>query len=122
MKRRIKSAHMNKVLGVLLLIVLLLGIVLGGRYVRDRQAALANVLEERAEMYVKVHISELAPEKEVLGGRFFVIKTTAYLSSDRSTVKGEVEYEDGHNSYVAEYVFRVNPNKSLTLQSFKLAD
>jgi len=113
---------MNKVLGVLLLILLLLGIVLGGRYIHDRQAADARVLEERAETYVKMHISELAPEKELLGGRFFVIKTAANLSADRSSVWGEVEYEDGHNSYVAEYVFRVNPNKSLTLRSFRLAN
>ncbi|MFA6050061.1 MAG: hypothetical protein WC761_02585 [Candidatus Paceibacterota bacterium] len=122
MRRMIKSRHMNKVLAVFMLAVLFLGIVIGGRYIHDQQKAEEKNIEERAETYVKVHISELAPEKEVLGGRFFVIKTAANLSEDRSVVRGEVEYEDGHNSYVAVYVFKVNTNKSLTLQSFELAN
>ncbi len=51
------------------------------------------------EDYVKQNISTLSPEKETVGGKFFVteIQTTGNT--------GVVKYEDGHNAYVADFTF-----------------
>ena len=43
------------------------------------------------EKYIGNHISELSPQKEVLGGSFFVTKIS-WIENNL----GRVEYEDGH--------------------------
>jgi len=58
--------------------------------------------QARAEEYIKNNISELSPEKEVLGGKFFVTKFE-FLGSNEA----EIEYEDGHNSFGANVIFDV---------------
>lgn len=54
----------------------------------------------QAEVYVREHISELSPRDEVLGGIFFVTSVTAHTDGT-----GVVEYEDGHNAFVADFTF-----------------
>ena len=51
------------------------------------------------EDYVKQNISSLSPEKEVLGGKFYVTQITA------SDGKGVVSYEDGHIAFVADFTY-----------------
>lgn len=53
--------------------------------------------KEAFESYIKNNISTLSPDKEVLGGKFYVTKIT--WQPDRKAV---IEYEDGHIVLVAE--------------------
>lgn len=62
--------------------------------------ALTEASRERVEKYIREHVSEFSPEKEVLGGKFYVTKVT-FLSSSRALV----EYEDGHNAFTANVDF-----------------
>src|SRR3989344_4711514 len=64
--------------------------------------------------YVKENISELSPEKEVLGGKFFVTS----VSFNESL--GIVNYEDGHNAYMATFTFAVDETKTVSVTDFKL--
>ncbi|KND48930.1 MAG: hypothetical protein AB200_00690 [Parcubacteria bacterium C7867-005] len=64
--------------------------------------------------YIKQNISELSPEKEVLGGKFYV---TEISSGDGM---GTVSYEDGHVSYTADFTYLTNENTGHTVTSFVL--
>jgi len=62
---------------------------------------------EETSNYLKANISALSPEKEVLGGKFYV---TDFEFTGRST--GRVFYEDGHNAYVSKFTLsRGSDNK-----------
>lgn len=56
------------------------------------------------EAYVTAFISELSPQKEQLGGTFYVTR----IEITGSTT-GIVEYEDGHNAYVADFSYATDP-------------
>jgi hypothetical protein len=60
-------------------------------------------LSADVESYVRTHISTLSPEKEVLGGTFYV--TNIVLGEGR----GIVTYEDGHNAYTADFTYTASP-------------
>jgi hypothetical protein len=65
------------------------------------------------EQYVSQNISELSPEKEVLGGTFYVTKIEANAGT------GTVEYEDGHNAFVADFTYDIDPEHgAITIKSF----
>lgn len=59
-----------------------------------------KIMAERIEFenYVRNNISELSPEKEVLGGKFYVTKIE--WADDNN---GIVEYEDGHIVFKAKF-------------------
>lgn len=67
--------------------------------------------------YIKKNISILSPQKEVLGGTFYV---TQFIRTDRNS--GIVEYEDGHNAYKAKVSFSSNDKKGITVISFNLVE
>jgi len=54
----------------------------------------------QVENYIKENISELSPEKEVLGGKFFVTKLDFPGNNQVN-----IEYEDGHNLFEARAVY-----------------
>lgn len=56
------------------------------------------------EAYVTAFISDLSPKKERLGGAFYVTK----IEITGSTT-GVVEYEDGHDAYVADFTYATDP-------------
>ncbi len=62
------------------------------------------VLQEKSivENYIRAHISEISPEKEVLGGKFYITQISF------SSHNGIVDYEDGHNSFRAAFEYAVN--------------
>ncbi|MDD5290775.1 MAG: hypothetical protein PHZ04_01535 [Patescibacteria group bacterium] len=68
-----------------------------------------------AEDYFKSHISELAPEKEVLGGKFYIMGVN-FTSRTRAIV----DYEDGHNAYQAAIIFTIGENNEINIQKFSL--
>jgi len=57
--------------------------------------------QEQLEEYLRLHISELSPEPEVLGGKFYVTKIT--WTNSRSA---NVEYEDGHIALIGDVKFK----------------
>jgi hypothetical protein len=66
------------------------------------------------EDYVKLNISELSPEKEVLGGKYYVTEIEARGGA------GTVKYEDGHNAYVADFTYTTDEIGAITITSFLL--
>jgi hypothetical protein len=66
------------------------------------------------ENYVKIYISELSPVSEVLGGRFYVTK----IETDGDS--GTVWYEDGHNAYVADFLYTTESNGAVRVNSFEV--
>lgn len=64
------------------------------------------------ETYVRQHITELSPVKEVLGGKFYV--TEIHASGGR----GLVAYEDGHNAYLAEFTYSIRSDVGIIIESF----
>lgn len=64
------------------------------------------------EAYVSANISDLAPEKEQLGGKFYVTTIEANGNS------GTVEYEDGHNAYTADFAYTTDEQGIISVTSF----
>ncbi len=69
-----------------------------------------NILEN----YLKNNISQISPEKEVLGGKFYITNLTE-ISSDTA----EVEYEDGHIALRARFNFKIS-NGEVSITNFTL--
>ncbi len=63
--------------------------------------------------YVKSNISTLSPEKEVLGGVFYVTQISA------KDGKGFVEYEDGHIALKATFTYE-KVNNEIQITSFTI--
>lgn len=68
------------------------------------------------EDYVSQNISALSPEKEVLGGQFYV---TAIEAEDG---RGTVSYEDGHIAFTADFTYETNIERGHTITSFSIRD
>ena len=64
------------------------------------------------ESYISQNISELSPEKEVLGGRFYV------TSVEAADGRGIVEYEDGHIALVADFTYEMSEQAGIRITSF----
>ncbi len=73
-------------------------------------------IEDALKNYFRDNLSTLSPEKEVLGGKFYV-NDLQLLSSD----KAEVVYEDGHIVLKAEFNFSMDENfNNVKISNFKL--
>lgn len=72
--------------------------------------------ENHVIRYVREHIAILSPEKEVLGGTFFVTD----ISADAG--KGTVTYEDGHILLSAEFTYTRDAQNNVTITSFKIIE
>ena len=66
--------------------------------------------------YISKNISALSPEKEVLGGTFYVTNITF----DAGT--GTVEYEDGHNAFVADFSYEFTESGQVDITSFVIVE
>lgn len=77
--------------------------------------ALTEVSRGRVEVYIRDHVSEFSPEKEVLGGKFYVTKVT-FLSSSRTLV----EYEDGHNAFTANVDFYTDTEGTVRIMDWQI--
>lgn len=69
----------------------------------EEKVAKQNLVAE----YLENNISELSPEKEVLGGKFYL--TSIDFVSDNQAV---ATYEDGHIALTANIIFSVKQNDS----------
>lgn len=73
----------------------------------------AQPTQTRVEQYVTSNISELSPQKAVLGGTFYVTKI---LVGNKS---GLVYYEDGHIALTADFSFIV-AGDDIEILSFRI--
>lgn len=71
--------------------------------------------------YLEDNISQLSPEKEVLGGKFYL--TSLDFISDQEVI---VSYEDGHIALVAKVTFTLEQksplDKELIIESFEIIE
>lgn len=72
--------------------------------------------QAKVENYIKANISILSPEKEVLGGKFYVTRIL-FINND----KVHIEYEDGHIALVANANFQVDDN-NVVIKNFSILD
>lgn len=70
--------------------------------------------EDVLRNYLKENISQLSPEKEVLGGKFYVTKVTIATPG-----QAEVEYEDGHIALKARFEYSVKQDV-VTIEKFEI--
>lgn len=69
------------------------------------------------ETYITKNISEISPKKEVLGGKFYI------TNIETLNGVGLVEYEDGHNAYVADFTYSIEEtNGAITITSFNIRE
>jgi hypothetical protein len=73
--------------------------------------------QELVEEYLRENISELSPEKEVLGGNFYVTNIE-FVANDSCLV----DYEDGHIALRAEVNFQILENNQIDIIAFNLLD
>lgn len=67
------------------------------------------------ETYITNNISDISPEKEVLGGKFYITNIETLDGA------GIAEYEDGHNAYVADFTYSIEgTNGAITITSFTI--
>jgi hypothetical protein len=64
------------------------------------------------EDYVSQNISALSPDKEVVGGKFFVTEISA------GDGRGVVQYEDGHIAYTADFTYVSDDRTGHEITSF----
>lgn len=74
-------------------------------------------IEDELKNYLRDNLSELSPEKEVLGGKFYVINLE--LTGPSTAL---VEYEDGHIAFKANFVFSYDNNGILQIGNFQLIE
>jgi hypothetical protein len=105
----------------LVLMVILAALAAGFYYTRTTSVPITEVDDTPVgeqgrvmdiETYVSQNISQLSPEKEVLGGTFHVTN----IETNGGT--GVVSYEDGHNAYVADFSYEINDETGITMKSF----
>ena len=71
--------------------------------------------QEIISEYLKENISELSPEKEVLGGKFYI--TSIDFLSDQKII---AEYEDGHIALKAEIDFEYLDSENIVIKNFEI--
>lgn len=103
---------------IILAIIIILGLSIGLFFVNNK--AQLSILEERqiVETYLAENISQISPEKEVLGGKFYILKID-WLENKA----GKIDYEDGHIMLSANFTYEVNPqNKAVNIKNFEIIE
>lgn len=110
---------------VFVVMLILAGIVGGALFLYQRNTVSEGLQEQAGtgveqgklmsiESYVTQNISLLSPEKEVLGGTFYVTK----IEVEPGEQKGYVEYEDGHNAFSADFTYTADDRSGIEITSF----
>ncbi len=78
----------------------------------------AQAVDEGQELvakYIALHLSQLSPEKAVLGGKFYITHITFENSGNAI-----VEYEDGHNAFRARVGFLLEGGKNVKILKWEM--
>lgn len=110
---------MKKTFLLLILLILLLGVASSIKNQRQNQSnktPVSTSVTHRSvvENYIRQNISKLSPEKEVLGGTFYV----TYIEVNDGF--GVVAYEDGHIALTADFTYIIDSSGLPNITSFKL--
>ena len=111
--------YMKKIIIIILVVVLMVAVVFvfkRGDTVQEVDQSTTQNRVMSIENYVTIYISELSPVPEELGGRFYVTHITT------GGGKGTVNYEDGHNAYIADFTYSYEDNKAIKMESFKIRE
>ena len=65
--------------------------------------------------YINNNLSELSPEKEVLGGKFY-LTNIEFLKDKQATIK----YEDGHTALTADIKYELGYKQNLAITEFNI--
>lgn len=108
---------MKYILTLLLLIV----ISFGAYYFVDKKNTTTDttIIRENQDSvisYISKNISALSPEKESLGGNFYVTNITLGAGV------GTVSYEDGHNAYNASFIYSYSEKGEVQIKDFVLTE
>lgn len=96
--------------------IILVGVFIGFLYLNKGTKMDIDTQRQLTETYLRENISELSPEKEVLGGKFYV-SSIDWLEENR----GKVEYEDGHILLNAEFEYQISADgKGITIDKFEI--
>ena len=106
-----------KRLNIFVLVIVLLGLLSGGLVYYfshgDKQTEVSTARE--VSDYIRANISDLSPEKALLGGKFYVTDITINKPGE-----GLVSYEDGHVVFKAHFQYIIGPLGQVMIQSFKV--
>jgi len=80
------------------------------------EACVDEDTQKLVEDYINAHISELSPQKEVLGGKFYT--TRIIFPSENEAI---IDYEDGHIALSASAQFKIINNKVM-IQNFTVTN
>ncbi len=105
----------------ILTLILIAGLCFGGYYFLKNSNATDTppVVQENQDSiisYISKNISTLSPIKETVGGTFYVTNITV----DRGF--GTVEYEDGHNAYIANFTYTHSEKGEVEITNFVLTE
>lgn len=76
-----------------------------------------NTRADAIETYIREHLATLSPVPPTLGGSFYVTRIKLLNGN------GTVNYEDGHQAYVANFTYTVSDdNKIVEVTSFVLEE
>ena len=102
---------------ILLLVLLLISINLTScLFKKDSENKISIENEKMLTDYLKENISKLSPEKEMLGGKFYI--TDIRFKDQENAI---INYEDGHITLEANLNFKINKNK-VEVVSFELTE
>lgn len=121
--KKIKPSGLKKIL--IIIFILLIGFIIGFSLIKEskketlenNQDIKSKISEERKNIiknYLNKNISELSPEKEVLGGKFYI--TNIEFENNENAF---IEYEDGHIALKAEIKFKIK-NEKIEVINFEL--
>lgn len=105
---------MGNKLSVSIVLLVVIAVLFAGFILFPRDAAAPAGKVMSIESYVTQNISTLSPEKEVLGGTFYV---TSIQAADG---QGVVSYEDGHNAYTADFTYMMSDREGIQITSFRV--
>lgn len=84
--------------------------------IENDQEALTNIKKQEMVLeYLNKNISELSPEKEVLGGTFYI--TSIDFLDENNLIVG---YEDGHIALIAEVEYEYIDADNIIINSFNI--
>ncbi len=103
---------------LVIIILIISAAVFGWQYIKKNSSELPHPTVPNIALgaYLRENISELSPIKEQVGGTFYVTKIEAYGK------KGVVHYEDGHNAYVADFLYEIGSGGNVVVSDFVIRE
>ena len=116
---KLKYLNMKYFLTLIILIIGFTGLYfLENKPQRNDSSANQSVVQDPDSVirYISENISSLSPEKEQLGGTFYVTNITLDSGS------GVVQYEYGHNAHSAKFEYSYTSDVKVAVSNFLLVE